>query len=96
MLIRFENAGGGVGAVDVFEIVSAMPAASKGTAIVGQSLVQLRGMPFGTGVLVAEGAESILQRVNAAREDLIRAQAAAAAGRVHHRFVGAHSDGDPQ
>lgn len=82
MLIQFKNASGGAAAFDVFEVVSATPATSKGAAIIGASLVQLRGMPFGSGVLVDEGVESILERVNAMRTKVIQAQTAAAAGKA--------------
>jgi hypothetical protein len=85
MLIRFGNTSGGVAAFDVFEVVSATPASAKGDGgvpIIGASLVQLRGMPFGSGVLVKEGVDSILARVNELRTKVIQAQTAAAAGKV--------------
>jgi hypothetical protein len=88
MLIRFVNTAGGVAAFDVFEVVSATPASAKGDGgvpIIGASLVQLRGMPFGSGVLVNEGVDSILERVNAVRTEVIEAQSAAAAGVERNR-----------
>lgn len=88
MLIKFQNTSGGVAAFDVFEILSATPASAKGDGgvpIIGASLVQLRGMPFGSGVLVNEGVDSILERVNAVRTEVIEAQSAAAAGVERNR-----------
>lgn len=85
MLIKFENVKGGTAAFDVFEVVSVTPASAKGDGgvpIVGASLVQLRGMPFGSGVLVNEGVDSALERVNALRTKVIQAQTAAAAGKA--------------
>jgi hypothetical protein len=85
MLIKFQNTSGGVAAFDVFEILSATPASAKGDGgvpIIGASLIQLRGMPFGVGVLVNEGVDSILERVNALRSKVIQAQTAAAAGKA--------------
>lgn len=83
MLIKFENANGSAAGFDVFEIVSVTPASAKGDGgvpIVGASLLQLRGMPFGSGILIRESADAATERINAMRREVIHLQAAAAQG----------------
>ncbi len=84
MLIQVENVNGATAGFDVFEIVSITPASAKGDGgvpLLGTSLLGLRGMPFGTGVLIREPADAAVARVNALRLEVIRAQAMAAQGR---------------
>jgi len=75
MLVKFEGLKGGTTGLDAFDVVAIFPAEARGAggvAIVGVSQVFLRSSP--TGVLVNEGTESAIDRVNETRERVFRAQ----------------------
>lgn len=75
MLVKFEGLKGGTTGLDALDVVAIFPAEVRGEgglALVGVSQVFLRSSP--TGVVVKEGAESAIDRVNAVRERVLRAQ----------------------